>query len=71
MVLTFKVDGQTLSKLPSVQTPRQGSCNYLQLHFVFSGDWDRLQRVMYLQSGEVSTVFTITKGANQFAGITA
>lgn len=61
MVLTFKVDGQTLRKLPSAQTPRQGSCDYLRLQFVFSGDWDGLQRVLYLQSGEVSTPIELTE----------
>lgn len=54
MVIKFSVKEQTISLLPTKSIPRIGSKDYLILQFVFSNDWDRLSKVVYLQKDSVS-----------------
>ena len=54
MIIQLKVFEQTLSIVGSKSIPRKGSKDYLVLHFLFSSDWDDLNKVCYLQNGEVS-----------------
>ena len=54
MIIRLKVFEQTLSIVDTKSIPRTGSKDYLVLHFMFSSDWDDLNKVCYLQNGEVS-----------------
>ena len=54
MIIRLKVFEQTLSIVDTKSVPRKGSKDYLVLHFLFSSDWDDLNKVCYLQNGEVS-----------------
>lgn len=54
MIIRLKVFEQTLSIVDTKSVPRKGSKDYLVLHFMFSSDWDDLNKVCYLQNGEVS-----------------
>ena len=54
MIIRLKVFEQTLSIVDTKSIPRKGSKDYLVLHFLFSSDWDDLNKVCYLQNGEVS-----------------
>ena len=54
MIIRLKVFEQTLSIVDTKSIPRKGSKDYLVLHFMFSSDWDDLNKVCYLQNGEVS-----------------
>ncbi len=54
MIIQLKVFEQTLSIIGSKSIPRKGSKDYLVLHFLFSSDWNDLNKVCYLQNGEVS-----------------
>ena len=54
MIIRLKVFEQTLSIVDTKSVPRMGSKDYLVLHFLFSSDWDDLNKVCYLQNGEVS-----------------
>ena len=54
MIIRLKVFEQTLSIADTKSVPRKGSKDYLALHFLFSSDWKDLNKVCYLQHGEVS-----------------
>lgn len=54
MIIRLKVFEQTLSIADTRSVPRKGSKDYLALQFLFSSDWNDLNKVCYLQHGEVS-----------------
>ena len=54
MIIRLKVFEQTLSIAETKSVPRKGSKDYLALQFLFSSDWKDLDKVCYLQHGEVS-----------------
>lgn len=54
MIIRLKVFEQTLSIMDTKSVPRKGSKDYLALQFLFSSDWKDLNKVCYLQHGEVS-----------------
>ena len=54
MIIRLKVFEQTLSIVDTRSVPRKGSKDYLVLQFLFSSDWKDLNKVCYLQHGEVS-----------------
>ena len=54
MIIRLKVFEQTLSIVDTKSVPRKGSKDYLVLNFLFSSDWKDLNKVCYLQHGEVS-----------------
>ena len=54
MIIRLKVFEQTLSIVDTKSVPRKGSKDYLVLHFLFSSDWNDLNKVCYLQRGSVS-----------------
>lgn len=54
MIIRLKVFEQTLSIVDTRSVPRKGSKDYLVFHFLFSSDWKDLNKVCYLQHGEVS-----------------
>ena len=54
MIIRLKVFEQTLSIVDTKSIPRKGSKDYLVLQFTFSSDWKDLDKLCYLQSGEVS-----------------
>ena len=54
MIIQLKVFEQTLSIVETKSVPRKGSKDYLALQFTFSSDWKDLNKVCYLQHGEVS-----------------
>ena len=54
MIIQLKVFEQTLSIVGSKSIPRKGSKDYLVLHFLFSSDWNDLNKVCYLQRDDVS-----------------
>ena len=54
MIIRLKVFEQTLSIADTKSVPRKGSKDYLFLQFLFSSDWKDLNKVCYLQHGEVS-----------------
>ena len=54
MIIRLKVFEQTLSIVDTKSVPRKGSKDYLVLQFTFSSDWKDLDKLCYLQSGEVS-----------------
>ena len=54
MIIRLKVFEQTLSIADMKSIPRKGSKDYLVLQFTFSSDWKNLDKLCYLQSGEVS-----------------
>lgn len=54
MIIRLKVFEQTLSIVDTKSVPRKGSRDYLFLQFLFSSDWKDLNKVCYLQHGEVS-----------------
>src|SRR5574344_431220 len=54
MIIRLKVFEQTLSIVDTKSVPRKGSKDYLWLQFAFSSDWKDLDKVCYLQHGEVS-----------------
>ena len=54
MVIRLKVFEQTLSIVDTKSVPRKGSKDYLVLQFMFSSDWKDLNKLCYLQKGEVS-----------------
>ena len=54
MIIRLKVFEQTLSIVDTKSVPRKGSKDYLVLHFLFSSDWKDLDKLCYLQHGEVS-----------------
>ena len=54
MIIRLKVFEQTLSIVDTKSVPRKGSKDYLALQFLFSSDWKDLNKVCYLQKGDVS-----------------
>ena len=54
MIIRLKVFEQTLSIVETKSVPRKGSKDYLTLQFTFSSDWKDLDKLCYLQHGEVS-----------------
>lgn len=54
MIIRLKVFEQTLSIMDTKSVPRKGSKDYLALQFLFSSDWKDLDKLCYLQHGEVS-----------------
>ena len=54
MIIQLKVFEQTLSIIETKSVPRKGSKDYLVLQFTFSSDWEDLDKLCYLQHGEVS-----------------
>ena len=54
MIIRLKVFEQTLSIVDTKSVPRKGSKEYLLLQFAFSSDWKDLDKVCYLQKGDVS-----------------
>lgn len=54
MIIRLKVFEQTLSIVDTKSVPRKGSKDYLFLQFLFSSDWKDLDKLCYLQSGNVS-----------------
>ena len=54
MIIKLKVFEQTLSIVEKKSVPRKGSKDYLALQFTFSSDWKDLDKLCYLQHGEVS-----------------
>ena len=54
MIIRLKVFEQTLSIVETKSVPRKGSKEYLLLQFAFSSDWKDLDKVCYLQKGDVS-----------------
>ena len=62
MIIRLKVFEQTLSIIDTKSIPRKGSKDYLVLHFLFSSDWKDLNKVCYLQRGEVSQPIDVVDG---------
>ena len=54
MIIRLQVFEQTLSIVETKSVPRKGSKDYLVLQFTFSSDWKDLDKLCYLQHGEVS-----------------
>ena len=54
MIIRLEVFEQTLSIVDTKSVPRKGSKDYLVLQFMFSSDWKDLNKLCYLQKGEVS-----------------
>lgn len=54
MIIRLKVFEQTLSIVDTKSVPRKGSKDYLALQFLFSSDWKDLDKLCYLQNGDVS-----------------
>ena len=62
MIIQLKVFEQTLSVVATNSVPRKGSKDYLVLHFLFSSDWDDLDKLCYLQRGDVSHPIDVVDG---------
>ena len=62
MIIRLKVFEQTLSIVDTKSVPRKGSKDYLVLHFLFSSDWKDLNKVCYLQKGDVSQPIDVVDG---------
>lgn len=62
MIIRLKVFEQTLSIVDTKSVPRQGSKDYLGLQFTFSSDWKDLDKLCYLQHGEVSQPIDVVDG---------
>ena len=62
MIIRLKVFEQTLSIVDTKSVPRKGSKDYLVLHFLFSSDWKDLNKLCYLQHGEVSQPIDVVDG---------
>ena len=62
MIIRLKVFEQTLSIIDTKSVPRKGSKDYLVLHFLFSSDWKDLNKICYLQRGEVSQPIDVVDG---------
>lgn len=62
MIIRLKVFEQTLSIADMKSVPRKGSKDYLALQFLFSSDWKGLNKVCYLQHGEVSQPIDVVDG---------
>ena len=62
MIIRLKVFEQTLSIADMKSVPRKGSKDYLVLHFLFSSDWKDLNKICYLQRGDVSQPIDVVDG---------
>ena len=62
MIIRMKVFEQTLSIVDTKSVPRKGSKDYLLLQFAFSSDWRDLNKVCYLQKGDVSQPIDVVDG---------
>ena len=62
MIIRLKVFEQTLSIVDTKSVPRKGSKDYLLLQFMFSSDWKDLDKVCYLQKGDVSQPIDVVDG---------
>ena len=62
MIIRLKVFEQTLSIVDTNSVPRKGSKDYLALQFLFSSDWKDLNKVCYLQKGDVSQPIDVVDG---------
>ena len=62
MIIRLRVFEQTLSIVDTKSVPRKGSKDYLLLQFAFSSDWKDLNKVCYLQHGEVSQPIDVVDG---------
>ena len=62
MIIRLKVFEQTLSIVDTKSVPRKGSKDYLALQFLFSSDWKDLDKVCYLQKGDVSQPIDVVDG---------
>ena len=62
MIIRLKVFEQTLSIVDTKSVPRKGSKEYLLLQFAFSSDWKDLNKVCYLQKGNVSQPIDVVDG---------
>lgn len=62
MIIRLKVFEQTLSIVDTKSVPRKGSKDYLVLQFTFSSDWKDLNKICYLQHGEVSQPIDVVDG---------
>ena len=62
MIIRMKVFEQTLSIVDTKSVPRKGSKDYLLLQFAFSSDWKDLDKVCYLQKGDVSQPIDVVDG---------
>ena len=62
MIIRLKVFEQTLSIIDTRAIPRKGSKDYLVLQFMFSSDWKDLDKLCYLQRGEVSQPIDVVDG---------
>ena len=54
MIIRLMCREQTLSIIDTGAIPRKGCKDYLVLQFTFSSDWKDLDKLCYLQCGEVS-----------------
>ena len=62
MIIRLMCREQTLSIIDTRTIPRQGSKEYLVLQFGFSGDWDGLDKLCYLQKDDVSQPIDVIDG---------
>ena len=62
MIIQLKVFEQTLSVVDTKSVPRKGSKDYLVLLFLFSPDWKNLDKLCYLQCGNVSQPIDVVDG---------
>ena len=62
MIIRLKVFEQTLSIVDTKSVPRKGSKDYLFLQFLFSSDWKDLDKICYLQKGDVSQPIDVVDG---------
>ena len=62
MIIRLKVFEQTLSVVDTKPVPRKGSKDYLVLLFLFSWDWKNLNKLCYLQCGNVSQPIDVVDG---------
>lgn len=62
MIIRLKVFEQTLSIVDTKSVPRKGSKDYLALQFMFSSDWKDLNKVCYLQKGDISLPIDVVDG---------
>ena len=62
MIIRLKVFEQTLSVVDTKSVPRKGSKDYLVLLFLFSCDWKNLDKLCYLQCGNVSQPIDVVDG---------
>ncbi len=61
MRLDFKVTEQTLEALPTNSVPRRGSCEYLELRFSLSSDWDDMFVTVFLRCDQVRVPFILSE----------